>query len=222
MNSPELMVALLALTQAESLPNSFTFAQEEFSGWRTEATTEIRRQRFNEGRDVPPVVADVRCRAERNGISVTVDRRGTHGIEFGGRLDIDGDGEEDDAFQDDQVHSLRIGRRSYQAKIVYTAFFPWRFRDVIYPGDSGVDTIIPLVPSRLAVRSSATAPWLDVLTLLDDLLEARSVRIGYGEIVDGQVPSMSYFDVPLRGLGPALAWCDRQIHSDRAYRLPAD
>jgi hypothetical protein len=221
MNAQVIMVAVLAVTQAEAA-NSFTFAREQFYGWRAEVTTGIKQQAFGDGREVRPIVDEVSCDVARNGLSIRVDRHGRHDISFGADVDTDGDGEEDESFAIGQVHSLRIGRRTYQAQAVQTLYFPWRFRDVSYPGDPGHDVILPLFSGHLAVRTRPDQPWLHVLTILDELIAAQSVRIGYGEVVDGRVPRISFFDVSLRGLGPALAWCERQIVSDRAYRLQPD
>lgn len=205
------LAAGLALA-AQEIPETVRFAAAQFQTWRTEARTEVELQRV-EGADRPlPVVREVRCRASTANMQVDVDRRGRFSMHFG----IDGDDGEP-GFTTTNVRSLWLDRTRYEAQAVQTLHFRWRFADVTYP--TSEDIILPLFQGYLAVRQAEDHPWMDVTTLLDELMEGRALRLGFGDMVDGRLGPLVYRTVSLRGLREALVWCGRQIRSDRAYRL---
>ncbi|MGZ8349416.1 MAG: hypothetical protein ACXWU2_05255 [Allosphingosinicella sp.] len=219
MPGPALLLAMLATVAAadQAVPEEIPFAQATFDGWRAEAITDVEVRAFAGSKRPLPVVGEIRCTVSRDGLSVHINRRGAFSIFFAaGETQTDADRP---LYGDQQIRSLRLGRTDYDVTSVQTLYFPWRFRDVSYPGDDGTDTLLPIFQGHVAVRRGREAPWLHITSLLDDLIEARSVRIGYGEEIDGRVPAIHYLTVPLTGLGPALSWCEQQLESDNAYRL---
>lgn len=206
-----LFAAGIALA-AQDIPERVPVGTARFGAWRAEAVTEVD-QRQVEGADRPlPVVREVRCRASTRNMWVGTDRRGRFAVYF------HGDGDTDDTnFGLTDVRALRLGGVAWQAMAVQTLTFRWRFEDVTYPDRE--DVILPLFQGYLAVRRGPRHPWIEVATLLDELMAAPSVRIGFGRMIDEHIEPLTWRTVSLRGLREALLWCERQLHSDRAYRL---
>ena len=197
---------------AQDIPDRIPVGTARFGAWQVEAETEVDRQQV-EGADRPlPVVREVRCRATTRNMWVGTDRRGRFAIYF------TGDGDDDETnFGLTEVRSLRLDGVDYQSRAVQTLSFPWRFLDVVYPDRE--DRVTPIFGGYLAVRRRPNHPWVDLATLLDELMAGRSLRLGFGQQIDNRVGPLTYRTVSLHGLREALLWCERQLGSDRAYRL---
>ena len=207
-----------ALAQVAVPLDDISFARTTIGRWQVEATTEVEGRHYEGLAEPLPVVQEVRCRVQRNGIQVHLDRRGEVVIRLGGELAPDRNGEKR-SFSWSQVRRLRLRGIEYESRIRQTLYFPWRFNDVPYPHVANEDVILPILQGVLEVRGGSGSPWIPVDVLIQDLMRAESIQIGHAEMVDGRVMPLSWLSVPLGGLRHALTWCQRQIESSEAYRF---
>jgi hypothetical protein len=214
-----LALGLIAATAGGPEPASeIVFAERAFAGWAAAAATSVEYERDSRRGGPFPYVGDVRCRIVRNGMTVALDRKGRFAVNLSGE-DPRAD-EENSSFSTTNIRFLRLDGVPYEAKAVQTLHAQRKFRNFDYPRFENDDIILPVFSGHIAVRRRPDEPWLDIVTLLPQLIRGTSLRIGHGRMADGRVPRIDHLDVPLAGLREALIWCEGQIVSEAAYRLP--
>jgi len=187
-----------------------TFAHARIDGWRTFAITE------SDG-GVEPMIASMQCYLVTPGIQIIVDRNRIVGVSFvwvrpGGSVE----------FSPMTVDGLEIGTTRYGVKVRGFADYQ-RFNDFPYPKRDGDDLILSVFRGYTALRKRRDQPFLDPVVLVDDLMTARSARIGYWTWDEDQRPRQKvnhWKQVSLAGLGKAITWCQKAMASPAAYRLP--
>lgn len=205
---------------AETVPGQIDLGDTTVAGWLVSASIQVSRA------DDPPVFDDMYCdiEGENQPIHFMTSRDGGLTVEF----TDDGD------FDPHDIRFVKIGDATWEYR---HRVFEWgdnHFSDVDYPppppppepcgGLQGHNIILygcPDPPERASrqVRRSATAPWLAVETLANELLEAEAVRVVYRpEDADAGEPLLET-EVSLHGLRDAWAWCNETMNSDAAKRL---
>ena len=209
---------LAAPAEAASSMEAKVFARADLQGWRLEASVRPQMGRFEGQTEEVPVVDQVMCRAQRNGMTVHLDRLGLLVVQLGGEDGVDEDGDKR-TFTFALVRRLRLGGVEYESRVRHTNYPRWRFEDVTYPLKQEDEVILPLLQGHLEVRSGAGSPWIPINALIDEMMRAETLRIGHARMVDDKIEPLAWFTLPLTGLSRALVWCQNRIYSDEPYRF---
>jgi hypothetical protein len=207
---------------AADVPAFVNLGETSIDGWALKAETYV--QEFMSR----PQIGGIYCDAKRNGLSLRAF------LDGGFRMDVSGthpDNEDGENFGFTNVQALVLDGTRYEARWGGRDG-PFRFNDVDYPAPAppkpeppgvlvSVQPLMSVLYGRLLVRRPGEAEWHALDALVDDLLRARGLRVGfrrstYDHGVEG--PQL-WAEVPLRGLAPALAWCRKTMESPRALLL---
>lgn len=211
-----LMLAASLMQAASEAPNPYRVEApaRDVAGWRIDARTHVDRDR------TPPEIENMECWARRRGLGVGLWRIGGISIDLGGGTSPDG---ELDIFDQRDIRSIAIDGVAVEARFLDAGYLPTQFVDVEYPGRDRSSTYDPdhfgVYSGALIMRRDATHPWVNVALIVDDLLQARTLRIGYREENTRGEEDVAFQDVPLDGLTQALDWCEQWMASDDARRL---
>jgi hypothetical protein len=221
-----LALALAAAPRADYPPprpdREVTFARGSQGGWSMEGRTTV--DEGYPGRPgspgTEPTIRDMFCMVRRNGISVSILRGGGLGLGIEARVAENGRERRLRAFD---LRAFVLDGATWEVHTRSPNDFTVRFTDVAYPRPE-------LGPSHgqdqhLGVRRPPGNVWLHIGTLADDLLRARTLRLGFREdVADPEAwdNPVIWIDVPLDGLADALSWCRRAMASPNALRLHPD
>jgi hypothetical protein len=221
---PRGMMALAALPcaifataapAAEPMPGDFTFARAKHGVWRLAAITSV-----NGPDDREPTLSQITCTIATNGVHILLTRSGRGHVDIRGHAGSNDDGRDYGVLN---VERLAIGATAYRTKRVEFGHAEDHFSDVRYAIPENERIMTSSFIGYLAVQRRAGAPWLNLDTLLDEMIAAPNMTIGYRVAHDG-VANRSHREsttVSLRGLSEAVTWCARQFQSPEAFRLHA-
>ncbi|WP_380878135.1 hypothetical protein [Sphingomonas sp. DBB INV C78] len=188
------LIAMASPAEAEI----FEYARSNVNGWGLKARTIVRT------RSDIPYIDDIMCQIQKSGITIYVNRSDNM------KLDIRGSDRAED-FAAPEIRGLKIGSRTYEAMGVETSGRRWTLDGVKYP-DQG--DIIPIWKGYLAFRKDPSRPWLNVNSLIPDLIEIDSLIVSY-KSMSGNPRSVK---LDISGMGNAIKQCQEEIESNEAFR----
>jgi hypothetical protein len=215
-------IALLALAAtpdalaADAIPRTVNLAETELAGWHLRAWIDVDRVPFPD--EDLPMIAAVGCELEQvDGTLWLRMYNAGAGLSF-----LDGE------FDTGQITAVRIGDTVWE----YREDPPAReFLDVEYPEPPPeplrevrgphvkimVESYGEVKVTAPRVRRSADQPWFPLVTLVNELFDARSLHLTYRS--EDNPTETREVEVSLAGLDQAQAWCEQQLRSDAARRF---
>lgn len=188
-----------------------TLAEARIGDWELWARMEI------DHRGAQPVIQDIVCEMERSWLELTT------GIVAGLRVTL----ENNDAFQRRNVRAIELGGIIWEYR--WKSYEPaeWRFADVVYPSQPVIDTPCDSIHGTCMVvengtpliRRSAGEPWLSLDTLGNELLRARTLRVGVADQSADDQAALRWVELSLDGLPEGLAWCQAAMRAEGGHRL---
>ena len=225
------------MAQAESLPQSFTYASAVQGKWELKARTDI--EWFSQRPDGSRMAGTERV--ECQGTSPDIDFRldGSGRIEslrfrFLGLPDQDGERNES-TLLGDRLWLLVDDERWEFANVLSTSRFS-NVPDAVTSDEQTEDEQIVVMPWRghQAVRKNGTGPWLHISRLYERVIAARTLNWGFKSrdwtVVDKSIEENALpvtwktrrYAIERAGLPEAINWCAELVRSELAYVLPAE
>jgi hypothetical protein len=231
-----LVVAALAAAQAPApgaeapakprLPYSIEFARSQLGPWQIEANS------FVEDETGLPMRRNVSCEIRRSGITVRIWAVGQLTVHLGG-YNMTGD-QLEVGINSNEIRRIELDDSAWEYRWLGRSREDRQFADLRYPPPPpkyppGWDTIhypiMEALSGTVAVRRRPGAPWFEPDALANALLRARRLRIGYVDYDRDPEPDegpLLWTEIPLDGLGDALAWCRTAMNGERARLFQAD
>jgi hypothetical protein len=206
------LLALATQPLADSHPErECTLAEAQIGDWELWARMEIDQS------GAQPVIQDIVCEMERSWLELTT------GIVGGLRVTL----ENNDAFRRRDVRAIGLGEIIWEYRWRSSEAAAWRFADVAYPAQPVIDTPCDSIHGTCMVvengtpliRRSAGEPWLPLDTLGNELLRARTLRVGVTDHPADDRAALRWIELPLDTLPEALAWCQAAMRADGVRRL---
>ena len=194
MTAAALFAMLAAAAQGEA-PRELPIGSAARGGWQLAAVTIVGE------RDGRPVIDDKRCTIRRRGFELIIPLRQLVVFRLAGP-----------GFAEADIAAVALDGRAYAARIVSDHRLS-HYRDIDYSAVQATPTI-PEPATTLGVQGAPGEPFLHVVSLLNEMLDARRLTIRYR-----RPGGEGRFEIPLTGFARALAWCHRAMESDRARRL---
>ena len=206
------LLALTTQSLAAPLPErERTLGEARIGDWELWAMMQI------DHSGAQPIIQDVVCDMERRGLKLTT------GIVGGLRVTL----QDNDAFQSRNVRAIGLGDIVWEYR--WKSYEPaeWQFADVAYPVRPVIDTPCDSIHGgcRIVengaplVRRSAREPWLPLDTLGNELLSARTLRVGVTDHRDHDRAALHWIEISLDDLPEAIAWCQAAMQADGGRRL---
>ena len=192
------------------IPRRVISARTRIGGWRIEARTDVTIvAQF-------PVIDSASCEIKRSGLELTTWHDAGLGIHFG-----DNSMDPELGFESRQIRRIVLDDAAWDYREVDSPANAFQFENIAYR------PLPPCYGCLLArsftrdVRRRAGEPWVPPDLINNALLRARVLRIGYERLDENDrlVPPLLWTEIPLAGLGEAIAWCRAALASEGAHRL---
>jgi len=203
-----------APARRDDLPRHVIFARTMLNGWRLEARTDVD--------DVGgfPIIEGAYCEMKRSGLAITTWLDAGLWIRLG-----DTSAEPSLGFRNENIRRIVLDDKAWEYRWRRTRYERDHFRNLTYPpppdpcgtlyGCGGAFSY------DQAIRRRPGQPWLAPELLGNEFLRARMLRIGFQDpdAPDGRPGPMLWAEIPLTGLGRAIAWCRSALGSAAARRF---
>jgi hypothetical protein len=206
------LLALATQPLADSHPErERTLAEAQIGDWELWARMDIDQS------GAPPVIQDIVCEMKRRGLGLAT------GIVGGLRMTL----KTNDAFDKRDVRAIGLGDIVWEYRWKSYEAAEWQFADVAYPVQPVIDTpcdsihgtCMVVENGAALVRRSAGEPWLPLDTLGNELLRARTLRVGVTDHPADDRAALRWIELPLDTLPEALAWCQAAMRAEGGHRL---
>lgn len=188
-----------------------TLAETQLGDWELWARMDI------DHSGAQPVIQDIVCEMDRRGLRLAT------GIVGGLRVTL----KTNDAFNKRDVRAIGLGDIVWEYRWRSSEPAEWQFADVAYPARPVIDTPCDSIHGTCMVvengtpliRRSAGEPWLLLDTLANELLRARTLRVGVADRPADDQAALRWVELSLDGLPEGLAWCQAAMRAEGGHRL---